>query len=79
MPVLKKVAKLKPSLKPVREIGMVYSKPTRCLQCTGIVEMIHAEDADKEKGAWQCPRCNRKYLFAHWRIVRAGKKKSPAA
>jgi hypothetical protein len=37
--------------------------------------MIHPENADRETGAWNCPRCGRNYLFQHWKIVRAGKRK----
>src|SRR5437763_1014257 len=46
----------------------VYSKPTMCLHCHLIVEMVHDRDADPVKGAWNCPRCGHIYPFQHWKI-----------
>lgn len=56
----------------------VYSKPTKCLQCHLVVVMVHESDADPVKGAWQCPRCGHRYLFAHWKIRRQTEKKKAA-
>jgi hypothetical protein len=52
----------------------VYSKPTMCLGCHLVVEMVHESDADPVKGAWRCPRCAHEYPFAHWKI----RKQTPA-
>jgi hypothetical protein len=46
----------------------VYSKPTMCLHCHLIVEMVHEREADPVKGAWNCPRCGHVYPFLHWKI-----------
>jgi hypothetical protein len=47
---------------------LVYSKPTMCLGCHLVVEMVHEAGADPVKGAWRCPRCGHNYQFAHWKI-----------
>ena len=57
----------------------VYSRPTMCLQCHLVVEMVHENDADPVKGAWRCPRCNHNYPFAHWKIRKQLAVKSKAA
>jgi len=57
----------------------VYSKPTMCLHCHLIVEMIHERDADPAKGAWQCPRCGHIYPFMHWKIRKQASRKPAAA
>ena len=57
----------------------VYSHPTMCLHCHLIVEMFHERRADPVKGSWQCPRCNHKYLFSHWKIKRQVRGKAEAA
>ena len=46
----------------------VYSRPTMCLHCHLIVEMVHERDADPQKGAWNCPQCGHLYPFQHWKI-----------
>jgi hypothetical protein len=46
----------------------IYSKPTMCLHCHLIVEMVHERDADPQKGAWNCPQCGHVYPFQHWKI-----------
>lgn len=76
-----KTASLKPgaTLKPVEKIELVHSHPTMCLHCHLIVEMFHERGADPVKGAWQCPRCNHKYLFSHWKIKRQARSKTEAA
>jgi hypothetical protein len=72
---------LKPAstLKVPEKIEHVYSHPTMCLHCHLIVEMFHERGADPVKGAWQCPRCNHKYLFSHWKIKRQARGKTEAA
>jgi len=57
----------------------VYSKPTMCLHCHLIVEMVHERDADPAKGAWQCPQCGHIYPFVHWKIRKQASRKSEAA
>jgi len=57
----------------------VYSKPTKCLGCHLVVEMVHKSDADPVKGAWQCPRCGHDYPFAHWKIRKQAPEKPKAA
>ena len=57
----------------------VYSKPTMCLDCHIVVEMVHDIGVDPVKGAWRCPRCNHSYPFAHWRIRKQTPKTSKAA
>src|SRR5467141_368733 len=57
----------------------VYSKPTMCLHCHLIVEMIHERDADPAKGAWQCPQCGHIYPFVHWKIRKQAPRRSEAA
>jgi hypothetical protein len=57
----------------------VYSKPTMCLGCHLVVEMVHERDADPVKGAWQCPRCKHDYPFAHWKIRKQTAEKPKAA
>ncbi len=54
---------------------LVYSKPTMCLHCHLIVEMLHHRDADPVKGAWQCPKCGHQYKFAHWKIKKRVEKR----
>jgi len=58
---------------------LVYSHPTMCLHCHLIVEMFHERGADPVRGSWQCPRCNHKYLFSHWKIKRQSRGKTEAA
>jgi hypothetical protein len=58
---------------------LVYSKPTMCLHCHLIVEMIHERDADPAKGAWQCPWCDHIYPFMHWKIKKQTQRKAEAA
>lgn len=53
--------------KPIEE-QYIYSKPTMCLHCHLIVEMVHGVDADPANGAWTCPRCGHEYPFKHWKI-----------
>jgi DNA-directed RNA polymerase subunit RPC12/RpoP len=55
--------------------GLIYSHPTMCLHCHVVVEMVHEAGADPRTGAWECPKCGHKYLFAHWKI----KRKKPKA
>jgi hypothetical protein len=57
----------------------VYSKPTMCLGCHLVAEMSYEHDADPVKGAWECPRCGRKYPFAYWTIRRQAPAKFKAA
>ena len=57
----------------------VYSRPTMCLHCHLIVEMVHERDADPQKGAWQCPQCGHIYPFQHWKIRKQSPKKAEAA
>ena len=57
---------------------LVYSKPTMCLHCHLIVEMVHPSDADPAKGAWQCPRCGHQYPFMHWKIRKQAPRKKAA-
>jgi len=61
------------------QLEYVYSKPTMCLHCHLIVEMIHERDADPEKGAWQCPRCGHIYRFVHWKIRKQSSRRPNAA
>jgi len=56
----------------------VYSKPTMCLNCHLVVEMMHASDADPIGGAWECPRCGRKYPFLYWKIRKQVPEKAKA-
>src|SRR5678815_3684532 len=56
--------------KAVNKDEVVFSHPTMCLHCHLIVEMFHERGADPVRGSWQCPRCNHKYLFSHWKIKR---------
>lgn len=65
--------------KAARPIEYVYSKPTMCLHCHLIVEMVHERDADPAKGAWQCPRCAHNYPFLHWKIRKQTQRKPQAA
>jgi len=58
---------------------LVFSHPTMCLHCHLIVEMFHERGADPVRGSWQCPRCNHKYLFSHWKIKRQTRGKTEAA
>lgn len=61
---------------------VVYSKPTMCLHCHLVVEMTHNRNADPTTGAWECPRCEHKYPFLHWKIrkqVAKGVKQQEAA
>jgi len=58
---------------------LVYSHPTMCLHCHLIVEMFHERGADPVRGSWQCPRCNHKYLFSHWKIKRQTRGKTEVA
>ncbi len=53
---------------------VVYSKPTKCVRCTVVVEMTHSGDADPKAGSWQCPNCRHLYRFAHWKIQKGGKR-----
>ncbi len=57
----------------------IYSKPTMCLDCHLVVEMFHGSDVDPTKGAWECPRCGRKYPFAYWKIRKQALDKSKIA
>ena len=57
---------------------LVYSKPTMCLHCHLVVEMIHSRDADPAKGAWQCTRCGHLYPFMHWKIRKQAPRKNAA-
>jgi hypothetical protein len=57
----------------------IYSKPTMCLQCHLIVEMVHASDADPQKGAWNCPQCGHLYPFQHWKIRKQSAGRAEAA
>ena len=57
-------------MKQVKEENLVYSIPTMCPHCHLIVTMFHKQDADPVKGAWKCPCCNHKWLFAHRKIRR---------
>lgn len=57
----------------------VYSRPTMCLHCHLIVEMVHERDADPQKGSWQCPECGHMYPFQHWKIRKQSAKKAEAA
>lgn len=57
----------------------VYSQPTMCLQCHLVVRMTHSPDMDPRAGAWECPNCEHKYPFAHWKIKRQSKGKTKAA
>src|SRR5262249_24830999 len=66
----------------VRKIAQgeyVYSKPTMCLHCHLIVEMVHERDADPQKGAWSCPQCGHVYPFQHWKIRKQSPRKAEAA
>jgi len=65
--------------KAVGKDELVYSHPTMCLHCHLIVEMFHERGADPVRGSWQCPRCNHKYLFSHWKIKRQTRGKTEAA
>ena len=57
----------------------VYSRPTMCLHCHLIVEMVHERDDDPQKGSWQCPECGHMYPFQHWKIRKQSAKKAEAA
>jgi hypothetical protein len=57
----------------IKEAKLVRSKPTRCVKCGLINEMTHPQDADPKTGGWTCSRCGHLYLFAHWKIKKAGK------
>jgi len=57
----------------------IYSKPTMCLHCHLVVEMVHERDADPQKGAWTCPQCGHIYPFQHWKIRKQGPRKAEAA
>jgi hypothetical protein len=57
----------------------VYSKPTMCLSCHLVVEMVHEADADPVKGAWRCPQCGHEYPFAHWKIRKQAPTRAKAA
>ena len=57
----------------------VYSKPTMCLHCHLVVEMVHEREADPQKGAWTCPRCGHIYPFQHWKIRKQGPRRAEAA
>jgi hypothetical protein len=75
-----KTAAPKPlATKVVNKDEVVYSHPTMCLHCHLIVEMFHERGADPVRGSWQCPRCNHKYLFSHWKIKRQTRGKTEAA
>ncbi len=65
--------------KAVNKDEVVFSHPTMCLHCHLIVEMFHERGADPVRGSWQCPRCNHKYLFSHWKIKRQTRGKTEAA
>jgi hypothetical protein len=65
--------------KVVNKDEVVFSHPTMCLHCHLIVEMFHERGADPVRGSWQCPRCNHKYLFSHWKIKRQTRGKTEAA
>jgi|SRR3954464_14292400 len=65
--------------KVINKDEVVFSHPTMCLHCHLIVEMFHERGADPVRGAWQCPRCNHKYLFSHWKIKRQTRGKTEAA
>jgi hypothetical protein len=69
----------KPIAKVINKDEVVFSHPTMCLHCHLIVEMFHERGADPVRGAWQCPRCNHKYLFSHWKIKRQTRGKTEAA
>ena len=73
----KVVAKV--AAKVVNKDEVVFSHPTMCLHCHLIVEMFHERGADPVRGSWQCPRCNHKYLFSHWKIKRQTRGKTEAA
>ena len=60
-------------------VEQVYSKPTTCINCHLVVEMTHAGDADPVSGAWECPRCGRKYPFAFWKIRKQAADKAKTA
>jgi len=53
-------------------LAVVYSKPTRCIKCSVVNQMTHAADVDMKKGGWECANCGHTYLFAHWKIQKAG-------
>lgn len=57
---------------------VVLSKPTMCLHCHLVVEMIHPYDAHPVKGAWQCPQCKHLYPFSHWKIRKQAPRKQAA-
>jgi hypothetical protein len=37
--------------------------------------MTHLASADPKTGGWTCARCGHLYLFAHWKIQKAGRGK----
>jgi hypothetical protein len=57
----------------------INSQPTMCLQCHLVVSMFHESDADPRQGSWECPNCEHKYPFAHWKIKKQTKGKNRAA
>ena len=61
------------------ETKRVYSQPTMCLKCHLVVAMFHDSDSDPRNGAWECPNCSHKYLFAHWKIKKQTRGRNKAA
>ena len=58
-----------------QEEKLIYSKPTRCVKCSIVNEMTHPAGMDTKSGGWTCSRCGHLYLFAHWKIQKAGRTK----
>lgn len=49
----------------------ILSRPTTCLHCHLIVQMVYSEDRnrhDDNKGCWSCPVCNKDYPARYWKI-----------
>jgi hypothetical protein len=58
---------------------IIYSKPTRCVKCSVTNVMTHSSDVDVKTGGWKCSTCGHLYLFAHWKIQKAGQANKRAA
>jgi len=62
----------------IKQEKLIRSKPTRCIKCSIVNEMTHAESADPKTGGWTCSRCGHLYRFAHWKIKKAGRESKVA-
>ena len=54
---------------------LIRSKPYRCVKCSIVNEMTHPSGVDMKTGGWNCSTCGHLYLFAHWKIQKAGRAK----